>query len=339
MPATSYCDKCLKNIDFVVREIEETFPVRGVDVNITSTVATCNICGNTVFNEELDSQNLERAYDKYRKEKSVLSPLEIKDIRTMYGLSQKAFSRLLGFGEITIHRYESGGIPDEAHNLALSMVKDVKNIENLLEKHPERITEADYKKVRESILDRKKEMQRNVYEDFEQIIFIKPSSIMNGFRQYAHERFANVVQYFAIKGPDYLWKTKLIKLLWYSDFYHFKKFSLSISGLQYARLPYGPCPDDYEILFGILARSKVFDLELHSVGDYEGEAVVCHPDLDQFNSLQKAELETLEEVWNTFKNYSAIEITKKSHLEKAWQNVSNGQLIPYSYAEHLSLPV
>lgn len=337
MAFINYCEHCLKKVGCHVKEIEETFPVKGQDIKLLSSVAVCENCDNPVFDEELDSMNLEKAYEIYRKENNILSPVDIKAVRNMYGLSQKSFSRLLGFGEITIHRYEAGGIPDEAHNLALTMIKDYSNMEKLLQKYAGRITENELKRVKESIRNVKLDKQENIYKDIEQNIFIKPESIMNGFRRYAHDRFAHMVQFFAKKDSDYLWKTKLLKLLWYSDFYHFKKYSISISGLEYARLPYGPCPDDYEILFGILTRTKVVDAALKIVGDYEGEAFVFDDQVIEHESLASEEIETLEKIWNTFKGFSAADIAKKSHLEKAWKSVKQGHLIPYSYAMDLSL--
>jgi len=334
---TYYCEHCLKKVDCHVKEIEETFPVKGQNIKVLSSVAVCEGCGNPVFDEELDSVNLEKAYKLYREKNNILSPEDIKSIRNMYGLSQKSFSRLLGFGEITIHRYEAGAIPDEAHNLALTMIKDYNNMEKLLLKNAGRITGDEIKRVKESIGNVKLDKHNNIYKDIEKSIFIKPESIMNGFRRYAHDRFAHMVQFFTKKDPNYLWKTKLLKLLWYSDFYHFKKYSISISGLEYARLPYGPCPDDYEILFGILTRTKVVDAALKIVGDYEGEAFVFDDQAIEYESLGREELETLEAVWNTFKDFSAADIAKRSHSENAWKSVKQGHLIPYSYAMDLAL--
>jgi hypothetical protein len=40
----------------------------------------------------------------------------------MYGLSQTTFSRWLGWGDITVHRYESGSPQDSAHNETLMLL-------------------------------------------------------------------------------------------------------------------------------------------------------------------------------------------------------------------------
>ena len=58
-------------------------------------------------NSKLHIENIGRG-------KGFLQPEEIEKIRKQYGLSQKNFARLLGWGDITIHRYESGAIQDDA---------------------------------------------------------------------------------------------------------------------------------------------------------------------------------------------------------------------------------
>jgi len=51
-------------------------------------------------------------------------------------LSQKAYSRLLGFGEVTIHRYELGSIQEKAQDLIIRQTEDPEFIKQLYEKNP-----------------------------------------------------------------------------------------------------------------------------------------------------------------------------------------------------------
>ena len=46
---------------------------------------------------------------------SDMTPQKIKEIRGRYGLSQKAFARLLGLGDASIVRYENGQEPSKAN--------------------------------------------------------------------------------------------------------------------------------------------------------------------------------------------------------------------------------
>ena len=47
-------------------------------------------------------------------------------------------------------------------------------------------------------------------------------------------------------AKDTVLKTKLLKEMFYTDFLYYKETCNSITGLEYAKLPYGPVPDQYE---------------------------------------------------------------------------------------------
>ncbi|MDQ7792045.1 MAG: type II toxin-antitoxin system antitoxin SocA domain-containing protein [Candidatus Desulforudaceae bacterium] len=51
-----------------------------------------------------------------------------------------------------------------------------------------------------------------------------------------------MIKFFAVNDVRVL-KVKLMKYLWYSDFLHFKRNTVSISGLSYVRAPFGPVPN------------------------------------------------------------------------------------------------
>lgn len=53
-----------------------------------------------------------------------------------------------------------------------------------------------------------------------------------------------MVLFFAHESSELL-KTKLMKLLNYSDMIFYKENGISMSGLKYAHLPYGPVPEHF----------------------------------------------------------------------------------------------
>ncbi len=107
----TYCPTCNTDRDATVYKREETYPVKGEPITIIADVVVCNVCGDTIYDDELDGRNLERAYADYRKKHGLLSPEDIKQIRAKYGLSQRGISALLGWSPTTIARYETGAIP------------------------------------------------------------------------------------------------------------------------------------------------------------------------------------------------------------------------------------
>ena len=62
----TYCPTCGKNAISSVRTISETYPVKGEDITIEAQVRFCNCCGTDIWDEDLDPQNLEKAYSIYR---------------------------------------------------------------------------------------------------------------------------------------------------------------------------------------------------------------------------------------------------------------------------------
>lgn len=73
----------------------------------------------------------------------LLQPEEIRSIRSMYGMSQETFARVLGMGTKTIARYENGSLQDEAQNNLIFLMRNKKNMVKLLELHPERLPERE----------------------------------------------------------------------------------------------------------------------------------------------------------------------------------------------------
>ena len=130
----NYCPFCGAYRETFLIPKKETFNVKGESVAITCRVSVCGKCKRDVFDEEIDEKNLQLAYNEYRKRHELLFPKEIKKIRKKYGLGQRTLGRLLGWGEITVNRYEQGCIQDNAHNYILELINDPKNMLRLYEK-------------------------------------------------------------------------------------------------------------------------------------------------------------------------------------------------------------
>ena len=76
---TLYCPRCDAMLSYDIRNVEETYSVRGEEITIEAQVAFCCECSESIFHEELDGRNLERLYAIYRRRKGILSPNKIRD--------------------------------------------------------------------------------------------------------------------------------------------------------------------------------------------------------------------------------------------------------------------
>lgn len=151
-----------------------------------------------------------------------------------------------------------------------------------------------------------------------------------------------ILLYFAQNtSPQYLGKVKLMKLFYYLDFMHTKKYGIPITGDQYFHLEKGPIPSAIMNLMGELASdpesSKLAD-DL-AINNPVGTKMLQVKALRDFTEqdmalLGKSEIDILQEVTKRFGNYSTDEIVEASHQEAPWKETKYGQLIPYELAAH-----
>jgi putative zinc finger/helix-turn-helix YgiT family protein len=99
----------------------------GEPVEYQARVRRCSVCKGEYAPTALEEENFRSAYDIYRRRHNLLFPEQIRATREKYGLSQRNFSRFLGWGDITVHRYEAGALPDTAYNVMLVLVDDPLN--------------------------------------------------------------------------------------------------------------------------------------------------------------------------------------------------------------------
>ena len=143
----TFCEYCNKFVNTHIQEYSDTIEVKGVPISITAEGAFCDECNERLFDRELDNNALLTAYRLYREQKGLLQPEEIKAIREKYNLSQIAFSRLLGFGDKTITRYERGSLQDESPDTLIASVNNPKTMMEILSKRKTRISKSEYEKA------------------------------------------------------------------------------------------------------------------------------------------------------------------------------------------------
>ena len=128
------------------------FVIRGEHFEVEVSVAVCSACGNEVPYPALDKSQRRKASDAYRMAHGLLTASEIIGVRNRYGLSQRGLARILGWGPITVHRYEQGGIQNRAHDTVLRLAaRDPEFVLARLELC-KGLTPLGYKRVHESIL-------------------------------------------------------------------------------------------------------------------------------------------------------------------------------------------
>ncbi len=313
----------------------ETYVVKREPITIEAQVAICQECGEELFIPKYDDNNLKKAYDIYRKKHNLLSDAKIVDLRQKYQLSQRAFAVLLGCTQATINRYENGAIPDPAYNSLILLMEKAENVKIMLEQRRNELEVKDAQKL-EVLLERmlnEDNRIRDIFGALSILQFNKPN-MYSGFKKFDINKVVAMITFFAAHQKE-LYKTKLMKLLWYADMLYFKRYVQSISGMRYAHLPYGPVPEEHDLLLGVLKASKYIDVVAED-NQCNWEKIVAMTDFD-CNCLNEDEKNVLNEVNDYFVNVSAKEISDISHLEDAYKETTRNEFISYEYANDLKL--
>ncbi len=277
--------------------------------------------------------NLLRGRDSYRMKKGLLTSAEIANIRNYYGLSQSDFSAILGWGEVTITRYESKTIQDETYDNIMRMAYEnpMFALESL-EKHKNRFPLEKYVRLRKNIAVRVAEIGnshllvqeiRSLYVDFSE------EDEQNGYKLLDLEKVANVMGHFS-GVIENLYKIKLMKLLWYSDALFYGRQGRSMTGLVYKHMPLGALPIGYNEII-CLPTVKIEEELIYDDISYRIKSThAVDPSV-----FTPEELEVLEAVVKKFKPFNTREILEYMHNEPAYTETISNQIIPYSLANQL----
>lgn len=136
-------------------EKESTYTVKDIEITFMEKNRVDKETGKIIYDPTLEQENDIVLYNIYRNKKGLLLPNEIKAIREQYGLSQKNLSRILGWGEKTITRYENGSIQDLGHNKMLNLIKDPIVMNELLitPGMENELGEKEYNKLKHKIIE------------------------------------------------------------------------------------------------------------------------------------------------------------------------------------------
>lgn len=338
MEDKKFCPKCDKTRLAKIVQKEEDMTVRDVRIRVVSTLTACSVCGEIFATEAQEEENIRKAYDEYRKLKGLLTPSEVRAVRTTYGLSQTNFSRWLGWGDITMHRYEAGSLQDAAHNETLFLLRDPRNAKALLDKTRNDLDEASAERLQKTVAALlNTEVGQLIESDLATSLNMVPPSEFNGYRRFDIDRFENLGLYILEEaGPTF--KTAMNKFLWYIDFGYFREQTQSITGAQYLKFQHGPIPKSYDFLFASMLEKGCMEVEeVHfPTKSYVGERYIplvkANTDLFQGN-----ELKSINKWIALLKGKSSKALSDLAHKEKAYLVTEDKTPISYNHANELKL--
>lgn len=290
----------------------------------------CEDTGERFTTTEQDEPMFNELYGQYRVRHGIPFSDEIKSIRERYGLSLAAISRILGFGINQYANYENGQMPSESNGKMIMAARDKHFILSLLESSYEQFSDAEYRRMKQSITAAADSLQTDertslFYSDTKRSIF-------NGFGSLSPEKLSEMVKFFISKEGE-VFPTKLNKQLFYADFSHYRSCGLSISGLRYKAIKYGPVPFHYDTIY-----DNIDGIEKDIIVSHNTESTRLSCNSFDASVFSKEELATLEKVFSATKGMTTEQIVNASHEELAWQlHKAASEFIPYTESFRLKL--
>lgn len=146
-----FCPNCGEEREIENVEKSEVVQVRGESYSVRCRFGRCLACGEEFFERGVHGDPLAMAYALYRTKHGFAQPEEILAFREKHGLSQRELGALLGWGAVTLSRYENGALQDEAHDRALQLAMIPGNLLLLMEKSPGIVASQTASMIRERI--------------------------------------------------------------------------------------------------------------------------------------------------------------------------------------------
>lgn len=329
------CPKCSANNKYTETIISESVTIKNEKISLEIPILCCNECGEEFYIIDEGNDILDLAYREYRSRHNMVQPEGIKEFRKKFDLTQQELAKLLGWGGATISRYENGALQDETHDKILQLAMEPENLKKLILDNPTALSQGKRNTILGKISEGIQEEVKGIkYWIDDQFGSYSPSEF-SGYLRLNVEKVYNSIL-FLCSGNGEL-KTKLNKLLFYSDFLHYKEYGASITGVQYIHLPYGPVMDNYSYYFAsLIHEDKSLRVEEKYFNDYVGELLISN-EQPYLGVFAPSELRILAKVQEYFQDYSATSISKKAHQEKGYLETNELDIISYKYAEEIEL--
>lgn len=307
--ALSYCELCQSKAYLKDGVIPLTRTIKGESFTLNIDTDLCQLCES---NPAKVKRELRRIFnDAYRSKHDLVTTLEIKSLRKTFGLNQRDFARLIGLGEISVARYESGFIPSKANSLRIRQLNHLDQLKTI------------YKETKPDLSDRAVDNIEAYIKNF--------VSIENGNRIYETKRFFALTAFFiklANEADVKMYVTKLNKYMFYSDFLAFKRIQKSLTGSRYVRLSFGPVPNRYDFKY---------DMNPYIKTEIEEDKMTYHLSNQAFDEsiFNPQEKDIIYRVFDRLKDMRSSEVSELSHQENAWTKTAPGNYVSYQHAKDL----
>ncbi len=148
-----------------------------------------------------------------------------------------------------------------------------------------------------------------------------------GSKGYDPKRQEAVILFFAREIPNtFLGKTKLMKLLYYTDYEWIQKQGISVTGDTYVAKQYGPVPKHGEEVLEHLKKAGAIRIDKVKLGNYDQDRCtgLKEPDMALFSSEEVVHLNSIA---RRFEFWTAKQMSDLTHEDQPWLSTPIGHEI------------
>ena len=330
------CTCCMEEHEVKTVHVMEHASLKNVCVEYKATYFYCDVAQELYMDEYQMRENDITLKDAYRKAQGLLTSVEMIEIRSKYGMSQKDLSILLGWGGKTITRYETHQVQDKAHDTILKKLdQDPEWFLHLLHGSKNNLSAEAYRKyfdIATILYEKEQDLYLRKAIEAKYARF-QGNQMFHGNTELSLDKVVDVIRYFAtsVKVTN-LYMAKLMRLMWYSDALSYKKRERAITGLVYQALPMGTVP---------IGHDSIIDLKDVPCEEVDvGETYAYHFNLmeeTEYPSLSEEDKDILNIVIDKLGKMSKYEIVNFMNKEQACVETASRDIILFKYAENLQI--
>lgn len=142
---------------------------------------------------------------------------------------------------------------------------------------------------------------------------------------------SKVVLFFANNSKRKLYKTKLNKLMFYTQFLYYKLYNSKFIDCEFIKDYHGPVLEDMSGILNLLESAKIISLNEDKYGTSINGLVKLSDD-----AYSDKQLYVLNKVQDKFQDYTAADISEYSHKESLWENTKLKGYIKLNRAQELN---
>jgi uncharacterized phage-associated protein len=124
---------------------------------------------------------------------------------------------------------------------------------------------------------------------------------------------------------------KLNKLLFFSDFMHYVETGRSITGTEYIKMRFGPCPKNFHMIQRDMCNDGVLAMqEKAHYGRTQNKPIALkEADISVFSAK---EISVVESVISDLRTSNGSQLSNRSHSFLGWELTNEKESIPYGFA-------